>query len=489
MEILRILRSVFFESKIEGYIVGGFLRDTLVNVLPKDMDLVVDSNNVDFVVEKLTLLLNGHSSYLKNSENLLRISIDSDKYGISNIDILPLKNSIHENLSKRDFTVNAMALNLNKFDGHSIFGKGFIDPFNGKTAMEKKWIIPVSNNVFDDDPLRMLRAIILMARLNLFLTSKMKLLIKSKANLISSVAPERFRTEFLSLLEMNNAKYYLQELRSLGILEAAIPELKLLEQVEQPKQHFWDVNQHSYETVGQIERILNNSKTDNLISIEQFYTKLLTNLNRPIGDGFSRTTYIKFAALLHDICKPETKTVDKTGKMHFLKHEELGAIKAGEIAVRFRFSSKAIMFIEKLIKYHLRPRQLASPGQYPTKKAIGKFFKDIGDEVFDVILLNLADFLAAKGPTIDVWDWYNYIDQINYVVNYAENNNEMLGKLVIVNGRDIMKELGLKQGPIIGIILDKIWECQCEGFIRNRIEALNYAKKFIKSEEMNVQMV
>ena len=193
--------------------------------------------------------------------------------------------------------------------------------------------------------------------------------------------------------------------------------------------------------------------------------------------------------MLHDICKPETKTVDKTGKMHFLKHEELGAIKAGEIAVRFRFSSKAIMFIEKLIKYHLRPRQLASPGQYPTKKAIGKFFKDIGDEVFDVILLNLADFLAAKGPTIDVWDWYNYIDQINYVVNYAENNNEMLGKLVIVNGRDIMKELGLKQGPIIGIILDKIWEGQCEGFIRNRIEALNYAKKFIKSEEMNVQMV
>jgi poly(A) polymerase len=199
------------------------------------------------------------------------------------------------------------------------------------------------------------------------------------------------------------------------------------------------------------------------------------------ADGAPRRTYLKLAAFLHDVSKPETKTIID-GRIRFFGHSETGARRTSDIMERFRFSGKAVKLVSLLIEEHLRPTQLSSPGQPPTKKALYRFRRDTGDAALDVLLLSIADHAAARGPDIDWEDWRNHIRYALYVLHNIWKDGEPVKQDRLITGHDLIEELGLAPGKRLGQLLAAIDEAYHSGEVSSRDEALALAKQLAAQE-------
>ena len=195
---------------------------------------------------------------------------------------------------------------------------------------------------------------------------------------------------------------------------------------------------------------------------------------------------LKLTALLHDIAKPATKTLDHTGRARFLGHTNLGASMCEDILKRLRLSGKGIYMVTTMVEQHLRPGQLAQRGQRPTSKAIYRYFRDLGDVAVDTLYLNLADYLAAKGPNLNLKDWYAYCGLISFTLDARYNYSQVKESPKFVNGHDLITLFKQEPGPQFGTILEKIQEAQSTGKINSREEALNYLEKTLSEDRMGV---
>ena len=278
----------------------------------------------------------------------------------------------------------------------------------------------------------------------------------------------------------------LKLLDKLNILKEIIPELELSKGIEQPKEHFWDVFNHSVESVGQLERILQPGYNPHSPDYEagEFAIELIPKIdcicgyfNNVIGDGYTRLAICKLACLLHDIAKPTTKTIEDNGRIRFLGHNSKGAEIAELILKRLRFSGSTISLLCEQIRQHLRPSQMSPDNELPSGKAIFRYFRDAGDAAIDTLYLNLADYMAARGPLLERDEWETHCRTINHILkeSFAEKGPANIPRLV--TGHDIMDRLSIPPGPKIGQILMAVTEAQSEGKIANREQAL----KFIES--------
>jgi poly(A) polymerase len=134
------------------------------------------------------------------------------------------------------------------------------------------------------------------------------------------------------------------------------------------------------------------------------------------ADGHTRATYLKLAALLHDVAKPETKAVQPDGRVRFLGHPVKGAVTSKKILKRMRASSKATEAIRVMVDQHLRPSQLAQKGEMPTSRAVYRYYRDVGDVAVDTLYLCMADYLAARGPDIDLEDWARHCERMQFTL-------------------------------------------------------------------------
>ena len=255
----------------------------------------------------------------------------------------------------------------------------------------------VSRTAFQDDPARLLRAVRLAAEYGFTIDEETEALIQAQSQLICQVAGERVREELCRLLSIPNSAPFLYYLDRLGLLTAIFPELEPTKGVEQPWEHFWDVFHHSIETVAAVERLLKveESEQDPALSLVPHFPVLMKPL-KEVGSSITRSTLLKLAALLHDIAKPQTKSLEPSGRARFLGHTKEGAEIAGYILQRLRFSNREIRTVQKMIESHLRPWQMGGDGK-PTHRAIYRFFRDTGEASTDIIFLSLADFLATQG--------------------------------------------------------------------------------------------
>jgi len=490
-------------QKKQGYIVGGFIRDCLLGRDTNDIDIAVNGAAVT-IAREVAGEIGGKFVLLDDVNGVARVVVIEDKQttGISqnqeshgaewHFDFSPFTGDIETDLARRDFTINAMALELSQFVTASTTTKmssrksaslltekqsslKLIDPFSGEEDLRDKIVRGVSEQIFEADTARLLRAVRLAAELDFTIEPDTESLVRRYSQAITEVPGERIREELLRLLTLPRAAYYLRYLDTLGLLLALIPELADGKGVEQPTAHFWDVFDHSLQTVAAIEFLIRESdweySNDAMLSTAPWSDMIDRHLSQEVSSGSNHKVLLKLAGLFHDIAKPMTKSIDDTGRARFLGHTKQGAAMTANILERLRFSNREIRLLESLVYHHLRPVQMAN-GEFPSQRAIYRYFRDTGDAGIDILVLALADFLASRGPLVSMEDWGKHCQLINYILAEHDNQQAKILPVKLIDGHDIMDTFGLAPGPLVGKLLGMVNEAHASGELSTREEAL-----------------
>ncbi len=474
--------SRFLSGKgIAAYVVGGFVRDALLDRATDDIDIAVHADAVRLAPE-LARALNAKAVTLDAENRISRLVLPGHEWSV---DLTSFSGSIEEDLARRDFTINAMAFEL---EGATFeFGESrCIDPFNGRDDLRRGLVRAVDGSVFSEDPARLLRAVRIAAELGFSIEPETEALMQRDAGLIAGVAGERTREEFLRLLAPSGAAERLFHLDRLGLLIALIPELGPARGTDQPRVHVWDVLGHSIRTVAAVEFILHEGRwdyvTEDILSVVPWSDELRGHFRRVVNHGSTRGVLLKLSGLLHDIGKPATKTVEEDGRARFLGHPQLGSDTVTSIMERLRFSRRETQLVSQMVKYHMRPTQMSNVG-LPTGRAIYRFFRDTGDAGIDILYLCLADHLAARGATLDLQEWNGHTAMTAYILQQHYGTAAQPRTAKLLNGHDILKTFGLEPGPRIGELLEALQEAQAAGEITDREQAVDYIRQMLNGPD------
>lgn len=482
----------------QGYIVGGFIRDCLLGRETNDIDIAVDGD-ATALAHKVAKAVEGKFVLLDEANGIARVVvIEKEKQWDSrenrrspraewHLDFSSFWGDIESDLARRDFTINAMAIELNQFviavsrspEGSEGAAQQsqveLIDPFSGQKDLKHGIVRGISEQIFENDAARLLRAIRIAAELGFVIEPGTETSIRRYSQCICKVPGERTREELLRLLRLPRAAYYVMYLDELGLLLALIPEMAECKGVEQPRLHFWDVFDHSLQTVAAVEFLTRENALEygsaEMLTIAPWSDAIDEHLSQEVSSGSNRRALLKLAGLLHDIAKPQTKFVDDAGRAHFYGHTNEGADMTAAILQRLRFSNREISLVKSLVYHHLRPAQMAN-GKLPTQRAIYRYFRDTGDAGVDILILALADYLASRGPLIDMEEWKERCQLVNYVL--AEHDKQQVHVLPVklIDGHDLINIFGLTPGPLIGELLAVVREAQASGDLTTREEAL-----------------
>jgi len=355
----------------------------------------------------------------------------------------------------------------------SATGSNFVRTMLGLSHLDEVRV--VNDQVFRYDPGRLLRGPRLAGRLKFMLAPETARVIRKEARRLEGVAPERVRNEFMAILARDGARAQLEVLDRLDLLCRVIPELELTKGVEQPSAHYWDVWGHNLHTVEYAELITRGHQNSAIYSLAPWNAEMEAYFAEEVGDGFSRRTVLKLAGLLHDIAKPQTKGPDKTGRIRFLGHSELGAEMVTERLTHLRFSARIVGMVARMVEHHLRPAQLRHGDEDPTPRAVHRYYRDVGDVAVDTVYLAMADYLAAKGPEVVADRWANHARMLGNLLQAGRQKAPAVGPQRLLTGHDLMNHLGLPPGPRIGRLLAQIDEARAAGEIATREDALALA--------------
>ncbi len=490
-------------QKKQGYIVGGFIRDWLLKRETNDIDIAVNGDAIS-IARKVAEEIGGTFVLLDDVNNVTRVVVIEDEqpgktsqkqesHGAEwHFDFSSFTGAIESDLARRDFTINAMALELSQFVTASTATTKssrksaklvaekrpplkIIDPFSGKEDLRDKIVRGVSEQIFEADAARLLRAIRLAAELDFTIEPNTESLICRYSQAITEVPGERVREELLRLLSPPRAAYYLRYLDKLGLLLALIPELAESKGVEQPTVHFWDVFEHSLQTVAAVEFLIRESdweySNDDMLTTAPWSDVIDRHLSQEVSSGSNHKVLLKLAGLFHDVAKPMTKSIDDTGRARFLGHTKQGAAMTANILERLRFSNREIRVVEDLVYHHLRPAQMAND-ELPTQRAIYRYFRDTCEVGIDILFLALADYLASRGPLASMEEWRKHCQLINYILTEHDKQQAKILPVELIDGHDIMDAFDLAPGPLIGKLLAMVNEAHASGELSTREEAL-----------------
>jgi poly(A) polymerase len=484
---LSILNKVsdFLSGRAKAYLVGGFIRDSRLKRTTADIDIALAANALE-LAPKIADALGGKFILLNKQNRICRVVVADKKAPLGGrwqLDFTSLEDSIEQDLGRRDFTIDAIAVDLEEIGRE---GATLIDPFNGLSDLKNRVIRAVAETVFEDDAVRLLRAVRLAAELGFSLDERTEALVKSQCHLITNVAGERLREELVRLLAVPHPESFLAHLDELGLITALFPELARAKGVEQPREHAWNVFDHSLQTVLAVDFLLRQGSwpyaSDKALAVVPWSDKLTEHFDQEVGGGSNRRVLLKLAALLHDISKPETKAVGEDGRTHFLGHDKLGATAAADILARLRFSGKEAKLVEIAINYHMRPGQMSQQG-LPSPRAIYRYFRDSGEAGIDILFLSLADHLATRGPKLDMAGWREHARMVEYVLAKHFEQQELVLPTKLVDGHDLIEIFGLNPGPTLGEILEAVREAQASGELSDRQEALDYIRERLATEK------
>ena len=499
--VLQSLHDLFNRRGVAAYLVGGFLRDVLLGRPTADIDLAVRGDAVPLAKE-MADHLGGTFVLLDEARSTARMVLprrrplqgSGDPGPHWNVDMASFSGDIEQDLAGRDFTIDALALSLadalpetpgmegGRQPVKAATGLGLLDPFGGLDDLSKGRVKVVSDHVFIDDPVRLLRAVRLTARLGFSLEQGAYSLIERDSHLLPTVAPERLRDELLKTLAEPEASRNMRLMDSLGLLCRLIPELEAARGVEQPKEHYWDVFYHCLETPTHVERLTTREgrEGDSTISHAPWRPSLEAHFDEEVSDGHTRRTLVKLAGLLHDIAKPATRTIEPTGRMRFFGHDAQGAEMCQDILRRLRLSSRGVNLISTMVRHHLRPTQMRQGVDMPTPRAIYRYFRDLGEAAIDTLYLNMADYLAAKGPSIETDDWQGHCRLIGHIMQGGLDGEGAPRKAErLVDGHLLMETLGLPPGALVGRLLEAIQEAHGAGEVATQQEALALARRLM----------
>ncbi len=190
---------------------------------------------------------------------------------------------------------------------------------------------------------------------------------------------------------------------------------------------------------------------------------------------------MKLAALFHDVAKPQTKSLDDTGRTRFFGHSEQGAEIAAKRLGHLRVSSKGIEMVGKMVEQHLRPTNMKDGDEWPTNRAVHRYFRDLGDVAIDTLYLCLADYLGAKGPDLVHGDWLNHARMIGHILHLGTIEPVSPTTTRLITGHDLMTHFDIQPGPEIGAVLERVEEARSAGEIETKEQALEMAANALRN--------
>ena len=472
-------------GKPKLYIVGGFLRDRLLQRDTSDADFVVDGSAVR-MARRIASALGGTFVLLDESNSVYRVVVKSKGRACS-LDFSGMRGgSIERDLSLRDFTVNALASEL-KAGGKPFDPGRIIDVTGGIRDMEKRVIRRVSGRVFRDDPLRILRAYRLRSELagcGFTIEPATGRLIRKQAALIRKPSAERVRDELLKILSSDDSFAVISEIDRQKVLEKILPEISIMKRSARKfYYHPEGLWQHAKESLKALEYILGN--------LGKYGGGSRQRLSEAVMPG---RAVLKLTLLLHDSGKPRTAKMI-SGRMRFFGHEELGAEITGRVFARLKMSRKETVSACKIVSNHMRPVNLSSAGRI-TERAIYRFFRDMGDVSLPLLLLSLADVSSYLPPFStarrgrrsrqDIRFHNGFVRRmIKAYFRYEDKSSEKR----LVNGNEVMRKFSIGPGPLVGGILKLVKEQQDLGRISTKKQALELAGRNLAKLRKNARGV
>lgn len=453
------------QPSVDAFVVGGAIRDLLLSRHPlDDLDLALPARALD-TGEALAARMGGRYVCLDLARGAGRVILRTDDR-VAQIDLTDFRRpSIEADLRGRDFTINALAVSVRRLAQAE--EASVLDPTGGLADLAKHRLRLAGPRAFSEDPMRAFRAIRLAGALGFHLDPGLLRAARAVAPHLGETAPERVRDELAGILSLPRAAVGLRQLDRLGLLTGILPEGVPMKSTSQPAPHRFSVWEHSLRAVEAVDQLLAE-----LGALGPYHDELTPHLAEPLGDGFTRREVLKLAALLHDVAKPACRQV-VDGRTRFIGHDAVGGEMAKVIAHRLRFSSAATAVLERLVRQHLRPMHL---GQLPevSRRARYRFFRDLGSDAQDLLLLALADAAAVRGLSpLAVWRG----PAGRLVADLLGGLNEDQARVAVpplLRGEDVMAAFGLAPGPLVGRLLALAREAQDLEQVRTREEALAY---------------
>ncbi|MFH1181279.1 MAG: HD domain-containing protein [bacterium] len=444
MEIPKEIKTIINKLQkagFEAYIVGGCVRDILRGREPEDWDITTDAQpeQIQKIFPKnfyennfltVTVKTQNKDPKLKEIE-ITTFRLEAKYSDKRHPDEIRFAKTLQEDLARRDFTVNAIALDLRKSD-FKIY-----DPYDGQKDLDAKIIRAVGNPAdrFSEDALRMTRAIRLAAVLDFKIEPETREAIKKNASFLQVISKERVRDEFVKIIMSGRAAQGIEDLRELGLLKQIVPELEEGYKVGQNKHHIYDCWEHC-----------------------------LLSLKYAVSQKFAKE--VRIASLFHDIGKPRVKQGEGQDST-FYNHEIVGASMTAKILERLRFPRKEAEKIFKLVRYHLFYYNPGEVGESSARRLLMK----VGQENVEKLLqVRMADRIGSGVPKAEPYK----LRHLKYLFEKV-SQDPISAKMIKVNGNDVMKILKISAGPKVGQILDVLL-----GYVLEEPKKNN--KKFLTEE-------
>ena len=456
-EILSLIGDSADEINIQCFVVGGWVRNYFLKKETKDIDIVCDKKGIELaqliakkLKRKIVIYKNFGTALVKSDKyDIEFITARIESYNQNSRKPHVQLGTMEDDQKRRDFTINAMFIGLDKKNKHKL-----IDPFNGLNDLKKEIIrTPLDpDKTYSDDPLRMIRAIRFASQLNFKIEEKSFLSIKKNQERLKIISNERIIEEFNKILLSKKPSIGIKLLFDTKLLTIFFPEL---------------VNLEGKETIN------NHTHKDN------FYHTL------QVVDNISKKTkniWLRWAALLHDIAKPQTKKYDKQNGWSFHGHEYLGSKIVPKIFRRLKLPlNENMKYVQKLVLLHLRPIGLAKDNI--TDSGYRRLIVDAGEDIDDLFTLCVADITSKNEEKVT-----KYLTNLNTVkqkIEKVEEKDQLRNFQPPISGEFIMNHFNLKPSRLVGKIKWEIREAILNGDIKNNIQ--DAEKYMIKiGKKMNI---
>jgi putative nucleotidyltransferase with HDIG domain len=437
------------KENIRVYVVGGVVRDLILGRTIHDIDLMVEGDGILFAkklaisigVKKIVPFEKFRTALIPNKP--LQIEVASsrmEQYDSTSRKPSEVKSaSLKEDLKRRDFTINAMAMDIHPEN----FGE-IMDPLGGVADLEKKILrTPLDpDKTFSDDPLRMMRAAYFASKLNFKIEPQCRISIIKQAKRIKIVSWERIREEFIKILTTIKPSLGLVILQKTGLMKIVFPEIDIMCDMKQSSEwHHKDIFAHTLQVVDNAAELTEKMK-------------------------------VRFAALVHDIAKPRTRKIDPKKGYTFYGHDAIGERMLNKVAKRMRLSNHLANYLKKLTLLHLRPIALVK--SEVTDSAVRRLMVSAGNELEDLMILCRADITTKNSKLVK--KYLNNFDIVEKKMQVVLDKDSAEKFQSPIRGKEIMDIFGLEEGKEIGIIKKSVEEAILDGEIDNTYEA---AKEYL----------
>ena len=458
--IFETISNVGNEIGQDAFVIGGYVRDQLLNRETKDIDIVAIGSGIDFAKKTAKKLKSSPVKVFKSFGTAMIIVDDievqfvgarKESYRSNSRNPKIETGTFEEDQKRRDFTINALAISLNSKD----YGQ-LIDPFNGLNDLKNKILkTPLDPNLtFSDDPLRMMRAIRFSSQLDFKIEKETLNAISKNADRIKIVAQERITEELNKIILSKRPSSGFKLLEETGLLKIIFPEFQLLKG---------------------IENINGKSHKDNF-----YHTlKVLDNI-LPFSKG---NLWLRWAALLHDIAKPNTKRFNSTQGWTFHGHEDKGARMVPSIFRKLKLPlDNKMKYVQKLVLLHLRPISLTN--ESITDSALRRLLFEAGDELEDLMTLCKSD-ITSKNKEKKI-KYLNRFENVKEKLRDLEDRDKIKNWQPPIDGKEIMDTFNIKPCKEVGILKESIKNAILDGIIKNSYKD---AKEYMLTKAKEIGLI